>query len=99
MLLEKIKKLCEQNNTTIAQLERAIEVSNGSIRKWEKSCPSIDKVIKVANYFNVAVDYLLSEKTLSKETLEVAEQFESFSAEQRNLVKCYIMLVKDKQAS
>ncbi|WP_254518368.1 helix-turn-helix domain-containing protein, partial [Salmonella enterica] len=36
-----------------------IQLSNGQIRKWENQTPGIDKIQKVADYFNVSVDYLL----------------------------------------
>lgn len=44
---------------SIAQLERSLELSNGSISKWAKSKPSPEALTKVANFFNVTSDYLL----------------------------------------
>lgn len=44
---------------SIAQLERQLELSNGSISKWAKSKPSPEALTKVANFFNVSADYLL----------------------------------------
>jgi len=43
---------------TVAQLERELGFSNGSIAKWERTSPSIDKVQKVADYFGVSIDYI-----------------------------------------
>ena len=40
-------------------MERNLDFSNGSLRKWDTSTPSGDKIEKVADYFNVSVDYLL----------------------------------------
>lgn len=97
MLLEKIKTLCSQRNITVSELERILEFGNGTMHKWDKSQPSADKVLKVAEYFGIPIDCLFDRKeVLSKESLEIANQFERFSSEQKNLIKCYISLVKDK---
>ena len=59
-IYDRIKKLCQERGITVAELERELGFSNSTIRKWgNNTSPSIDKVIKVANYFNVSVDYLL----------------------------------------
>ena len=58
-LLAIVTKLCEQEGIKIAQLERKMDFGNGTIRKWDKTFPSADKLAKVADYFNVTVDYLL----------------------------------------
>lgn len=58
-LVERIQSLCSNKNTTLIGLEREIGLGRGTIRNWDKNSPSIDKVQKVADYFNVSVDYLL----------------------------------------
>lgn len=59
-LYNRIKKLCYENGITISRLESDLGFSSSSIKKWERiSSPSINKITKVANYFNVSVDYLL----------------------------------------
>lgn len=57
-LTEIIKTLCDGKNTTFAGLERDLHLGQGTIRKWDKSSPSIEKLQKVADYFNVSIDYL-----------------------------------------
>ncbi|MBC1642290.1 helix-turn-helix transcriptional regulator [Listeria welshimeri] len=58
-IVERIKKLSNSKKITIAELERQLKIPNGTIRRWDKSTPGIDKIQKVADYFNVSVDYLL----------------------------------------
>ena len=58
-MLLKIKQLASQKGITISELERRINLSNGQIGKWSRQTPGIDKVQKVADYFNVSTDYLL----------------------------------------
>lgn len=57
-LLDRIKTLASSHQMSLAELERKLDFSNGSMRKWGTSNPSLDKVEKVANYFNVSIDYL-----------------------------------------
>lgn len=61
----------------ISKLEKELEFGNGAIYRWDKNTPSIDKVLKVAKYFEVSVDSLLEEndvdssKSVNKLTSEL----------------------------
>lgn len=59
MIVEKIKKICKENNITIAQLEKDLKFGNGTIRRWDDSPPSITKVLAVSKYFNVDISELI----------------------------------------
>ncbi|MCT3438423.1 helix-turn-helix domain-containing protein [Limosilactobacillus fermentum] len=56
---EIIKTLANGRKMTVAELERKLGLSNGSISKWAKSAPNSKYLEKVADYFDVSVDYLL----------------------------------------
>lgn len=58
-LVKRIKYLCDERKTNFAEVERKTGISNGQIRRWENSSPKIENVQKVADFFNVSVDYLL----------------------------------------
>ncbi|HGJ2081017.1 TPA: helix-turn-helix domain-containing protein [Streptococcus pneumoniae] len=58
-ILNRIRSLANDRKVTLAELERNLNFSNGSLRKWETSTPSGDKIEKIADYFNVSTDYLL----------------------------------------
>ena len=58
-LVKNIKFLCDEKRLTFAELERNVGISNGQIRRWDNSSPKTENVQKVADYFNVSVDYLL----------------------------------------
>lgn len=61
-MVEKIKRLCAKKRITLAELERELNFPKGSIYKWDKNRPSVDKVKKVADYFGVSIEYFLEEK-------------------------------------
>lgn len=56
---ETIKQLAKQRKISISELERKLDLSNGSISKWAKSKPNSKYLEKVADYFDVSTDYLL----------------------------------------
>ena len=61
MILENIRRLCSKKPVSIAKLERETGIGNGTINRWDKVSPSIDNVRKVADYFGVSVDALISD--------------------------------------
>ncbi|MDU4960164.1 MAG: helix-turn-helix transcriptional regulator [Sporomusaceae bacterium] len=60
-LVSKIQNLCQYQDISILQLEKKLGLSRGAVYKWDRSSPSIDKVLKVAQYFGTPVDDLLLE--------------------------------------
>lgn len=60
ILYTRIEELCEAREISITRLEKECGFSNATIKKWkDTSIPGIDKVQKIARYFNVTTDYLL----------------------------------------
>lgn len=43
-------------------VEKELNFGNVTIRRWNINSPSVDKVLEVANYFNMSIEYLLREK-------------------------------------
>lgn len=97
ILYEKVKSLCKQSKTTVTELERVLGFGNGTIHKWEKGQPSIEKVKMVADYFGVTVDLLISDDMdiPSADGLELVKEFESCTPNQKALIKCYIAIIKN----
>ena len=72
IVYERIKRLCAKKGITIAKLESDLGFGNASIKKWEKMCsPSIDKVVKVATYFDVSIDYLMGRSDIEISMFEL----------------------------
>lgn len=59
MILENIRMLCSEKGVNINKVERACDLSHGSIRKWDDHSPSVDKAKAVADYFGITVDDLI----------------------------------------
>lgn len=61
MLSENIKKLRQARNISQVELAKVLFVSKQSVSNWENGniMPSVDMLIKIANYFSVSTDYLL----------------------------------------
>lgn len=74
-LYEKIKILADSQKISIRRLEEILGYGNGTIRRWEKQTPGVDKIQKVADYFDVSVDYLLG-RTDKKRYYDLTEKDE-----------------------
>lgn len=61
-MLEKISEQCEKHKISITALEKKLGFGKGTISKWKNSCPSVDKLKAVADYFGVSIEYFLEEK-------------------------------------
>lgn len=59
-MVKTIKRLCDEHNESLRQVELALGFSTGSICRWDENKPSVDRVQKVAEHFGVTVDYILN---------------------------------------
>ncbi|PEH49341.1 helix-turn-helix domain-containing protein [Enterococcus faecium] len=82
---EIIKELAKEKKISIRQLEIRFGYSNGYLAKWKTNTPNSDELVKIADYFNVSVDYLLGrEKELVRvpaSELSVTDTVFSFDGE------------------
>mgnify|MGYP005927468207 FL=1 len=72
---EVLAQLRQKRHISQAELGRAIFVSGGRISNYEKGVhfPDVEKLLLLADYFNVTTDYLLG-RTTSKLSTDVFEQ-------------------------
>ena len=78
---ERIKSLCKDYGISMNKLEETLGFGKGYISKLGNSTPNATKIKKIADYFNVSVDYLMTgnesdtEKYyLNDETAQVAQE-------------------------
>jgi len=68
-MYKKIKQLCKERGVSVTQMEKELQLSNGSVCKWGESIPRADSLQKVAIYLNVSTDSLLEEYKTVKTNL------------------------------
>ena len=56
---EKIKELADKQGISLNILEEKLGFSRNTIYNMKKSTPNIERISKIADYFNVSTDYLL----------------------------------------
>lgn len=76
---ERIESLRKSRNISQGKLEKELGFSNGSVSKWKNSTPTPERLQKIAEYFGVSVDYLMTgeEKQgyyLNEETAKMAQE-------------------------
>lgn len=59
-LYSAVKNIAAGRSISIYRIEQDLNLSNGSISKWNKSNPSAVNLQKVADYLGVTSAYLLS---------------------------------------
>lgn len=65
-LLDSIAKFCSDHSTTFTEVEEACGFEKGTLLKWDKKSPSIEKAHKVAIYFGLTLDELIKGKRSKK---------------------------------
>ena len=76
-MLENLKKLREEAGISQKQLAEFIGVSQQSINKYENHNiePDIDTMIRIADFFNTSVDYLIGHTDLRRK-IELTHAYE-----------------------
>lgn len=59
LIVKSIKDLCKQQKITVNQLETKIGLSQGLISRWLRTTPSLDRIVDVADFFNVSLDKVI----------------------------------------
>ena len=61
MFWERFSHLCDINNKKPHPLGKELGISSGVISTWKKEgyCPSGEMLIKISNYFDCSIDYLV----------------------------------------
>lgn len=73
-LNERIVELCQQKGISQSQLERDLGIAKGSVTKWKTKEPRPSTLQKVADYFNVQVNYLMNGKDNAENDLSVRNE-------------------------
>ncbi len=58
---KKFKELCDKKGVTAYQVSNASGVATSTLSMWKQGryIPKVDKIQKIAEYFNVSIEYFL----------------------------------------
>ena len=98
MFIKRLEELMEESNISEYKLTQELQLSKSAIWNWKKGCqPSADKVIKLADYFEVSTDYLLgrsdetgivrSNANLAPDEAELLDLYRQMSFQDKNQLK------------
>lgn len=73
-ITEKVKELCLNRGISVSKLEEELEFGQNTIYQWKKRTPSVERVQKVADYFNVSIDFLLGRTNQMNNNLSKDEE-------------------------
>lgn len=90
--LERIQELCKIKGINPTKLENELGLGKGTLYKWDKSFPNTDKISKVADYFDVSVDYLLGREDL----IEQMTMFGYSVHEERKILGCRLKELREE---
>lgn len=65
-----IYDLCKSRGISVRELERACSFAQGTIKRWSTIIPGIDKLVRVADYFDIPLDELCGRPYLPSDEFE-----------------------------
>lgn len=73
LLPDNINRLMVSENVTNVQLGEELGISDETIRSWRKGTkvPTVDKLLKLAEYFNVSLDSLMGSTIDTEQTVKL----------------------------
>ena len=89
---ERVVFLCNKNDISQSKLESDLGIAKGSVTKWKTAEPRRSAIIKIADYFNVSVDYLISGEENKTPIFE-------YSSDIMELIKLYSQLNKEQKSA
>ncbi len=97
-MLDRIKLLCKERSISVTILEEKLDFPNNTIYQWKQRTPSLDKLQKVADYFNVSTDYLLGrqQSVEDPEVRSLARDIKNLQSSDKELLKGLIKSMQQK---
>lgn len=58
-LIQRLKSTATERGVTFNRIERECGLGNGTIKRWGEQSPRLDKLVMVARFLGVSLDYLV----------------------------------------
>jgi len=102
MFYERFASLCAQRNLSVTTVLKDLGLSPSKGTQWKRGAmPSSKNLAKLAEYFDVSVDYLLGKDEIKKrptpEDVELIEEARAMSPLFDEIAKLVLRLPPDKQ--
>lgn len=107
--IDRILDLIKKSGKTDKAITLDLELSNSAISEWKKgkAFPKTDAIVKLAQYFDVSVDYLLGltntkrpdKQEVSEQAMRVAELFDSLDEKSKAKAEGFLEALADHNKS
>lgn len=84
---ETIKQLCKARGVTVTGVEKELGFARGSLCKVNTNKPSMEKVQRLADYFGISVDYLMTGEEQSNKSELTARDERDITKDLNNLMQ------------
>lgn len=74
-IVEIVKSICKERKIPISRLEKECGFSNGYINSLKNGVFPTDRLLKIADYFGVSIDYMLGNNSSENNKYFVEEDF------------------------
>lgn len=97
MFANKLKKLRIESGLTQAQLAQKVGIGASTVGMYESNIrkPSFEVLLKLAIFFNVSIDYLISDEKDDENLRNISHLFESLNKQQKQQVVDFIQFIKN----
>jgi transcriptional regulator with XRE-family HTH domain len=58
-LVERLEAAAKEKGSNFKRIEQECGLGNGTIKRWEKQSPRLDKLMKVSEYLQLSLDYIV----------------------------------------
>lgn len=89
MFFDVYKKLCEEHNVTCSRAAQEMGINKGTVSVWKKkgTSPQAAQLQKIAEYFGVSADYLLSMDKKENPTSVAADEVDKLDKEALDIMR------------
>lgn len=95
-LLDKIK----ENGETIKSTETKCGLANATIVKWKTQSPRLENIIKVAQFLNISIDWLIHGNTdINQNEKKLLDNFRKLEQRDQEEIQDIIKIKLERQAT
>lgn len=78
MFYQRLHKICKENGTTVTRMVKDLGLSSGNLTNWKNGrLPKTEIALKIANYLNVTVHYLMGEENAPLRFIRGGEEIDN----------------------